>query len=163
MSFSLRLWAMSLVSFSVFTVWIFVHDDLVPGLGNEAYQALIAASVWFFGLAGTVLINRFHSRAERLAERAARDDTIIQLAGGVAHEMNQPLTIIISTAELMARRDPARDDLRPYLQQMIQAAERMSGIVQKLEGATSYRAKSYVGALKIVDLDGSNTQQPSSS
>ena len=104
-------------------------------------------------LAGTLLIIRFHKRTEQLAEQTARDDTVIQLAGGIAHELNQPLTIIISTAELLARRDPAKDDLQPYLEQLIQASERVSDTVQKLERATSYRTKPYVAGVRIVDLD----------
>lgn len=153
MSFSIRLWAMTIISFSIFTGWVFVSDDMVPGLTVDAYHAIIAGSAWAFGIAGTLLINRFHRRAEGLAEQAARDDTVIQLAGGVAHELNQPLTIIISTAELLARRDPAKDDLRPYLHQLIQASERMSDTVQKLEKVTNYRTKPYVAGIEIVDLN----------
>lgn len=156
MSFSFRLWTMTFVSFTAFTVWVFVHDNVWSGLSTHAYHAIISATAWVFGVAGTVIINRFHQRAERLAEKAARDDTVIQLAGGVAHELNQPLTIIISTAELLARRDPTKDDHRPYLHQLIQAAERMTDIVQKLEKVTSYRSKPYVGGVRIVDLDGSS-------
>lgn len=159
MSFSLRLWAMTIVCFSAFTVWVFIQDDLVAGINPHTSQVIIAASAWIFGLVGTLVINRFHRRAERLAEKAARDDTVIQLAGGVAHELNQPLTIIISTSELLARRDPAKEDLRPYLHQLIQASERMSDIVQKLERVTSYRTKSYVGGIKIVDLDGASSSE----
>ncbi len=158
MSFSLRLWAMTIISFTAFTVWIFVHDEVVHGLSVEAYQGLLAATAWVFGVVGTLLINRFHRRAERLAEKAARDDTVIQLAGGIAHELNQPLTIIISTSELLARRDPAKDDFRPYLHQLIQASERMSDIVHKLETVTSYRSKPYVRGISIVDLDGTNNE-----
>jgi len=156
MSFTVRLWAMTVISFTAFTAWIYVHDNLIPGLSTDASHGIVAATAWVFGLVGTLVINRLHQRAESLAEKAARDDTVIQLAGGVAHELNQPLTIIISTAELLARRDPARDDLRPYLHQMIQAAERMSDIVQKLDRVTSYRTKPYVGGIRIVDIDGSS-------
>ncbi len=153
MSFSVRLWIMTLVSFSAFTAWIFVHDDLIPGLGADTSHALVAVVAWFFGIAGTLIIGSFHRRAEKLAEKSARDQTAIQLAGAVAHELNQPLTIIVSTAELLARRDPAQDDLGPYLAQMVEAAERASNIVQKLEHVTEYRSKSYVGSVRIVDLD----------
>ncbi len=159
MSFSVRLWTMTIASFSVFTAWVFVHDHIMPGLSADAYHAIVSASAWAFGLLGTFLINRFHRRAERLAEQAARDDTVIQLAGGIAHELNQPLTIIISTAELLARRDPAKDDLRPYLHQLIQASERVSDTVQKLEKATSYRTKPYVAGVEIVDLDQASEEQ----
>lgn len=158
MSFSLRLWVMTIVSFVAFTVWVFVHDEVVPGLSTHASHALVAATAWLFGLAGTVLIIRLHQRAERLAEKAARDDTVIQLAGGIAHELNQPLTIIISTAELLSRRDPAKDDFGPYLRQLIEASERMSNTVQKLEKVTSYRTKPYVAGVSIVDIDEASGQ-----
>ncbi len=159
MSFSMRLWAMTIISFSAFTAWIFISDNLMHGLGIDAYHLVIAATTWLFGIAGTLLINRLHRRAEHLAEQAARNDTIVQLAGGVAHELNQPLTIVISTAELLARRDPAKEDLQPYLQQMVQSALRMSDIVQKLEKATSFRSKPYAAGISIVDLDQSTIEK----
>ena len=153
MSFALRLWTMTLISFVVFSIWVFIHDTLVPGLSPTASRALVALTAWVFGIAGTIVISRFHRRAEKLAEKSARDETAIQMAGAVAHELNQPLTIIISTSELIGRRDPSKDDLSPYLNQLIDASERMADIVQKLEHVTGYRSKPYVGGLKIVDLD----------
>ena len=157
MSFTVRLWAMTIVSFTAFTAWVYLHDRIIPGLSPEASEGVVAATAWIFGLVGTVIINRLHQRAEGLAEKAARDDTVIQLAGAVSHELNQPLTIIISTSELLARRDPTKDDFRPYLHQLIQSSERMSDIVQKLERATSYRSKPYVGGIRIVDIDNTSS------
>jgi signal transduction histidine kinase len=153
MSFALRLWTMTIICFVAFTVWVFVHDAIIHGLSSNGSHALVAATAWVFGIVGTLIINRSHRRAEMLAEKSARDQTAIQMAGAVAHELNQPLTIIISTSELLARRDPTKDDLRPYLHQLIAASERMSDIVQKLEHVTGYRSKPYVGNVKIVDLD----------
>jgi len=153
MSFTLRLWTMTIISFVAFTVWVFVHDALISGLSVNASHGLVAATAWVFGIVGTVIITRFHRRAEKLAEKSARDETAIQMAGAVAHELNQPLTIIISTSELIARRDPTKDDLSPYLHQLIQASERMADIVEKLEHVTGYRSKPYVGTVKIMDLD----------
>lgn len=158
MSFSARLWTMTIISFSAFTIWVLVQDAIIPGLSPRASHAVIAALAWVFGIAGTILINRFHTRAETLAEKSARDETAIQMAGAVAHELNQPLTIIISTSEILQRRDPATDDLRPYLEQLIDASERASDIVQKLERVTSYRTKPYVGSIRIVDLDEASEQ-----
>ncbi len=153
MSFSLRLWIMSIASFTAFTLWVYLHDDLIPGLSRQMSHGLVAIAAWVFGIAGTLLIIRFHRRAETLAQTAARDETAMQLAGAVAHELNQPLTIIVSTSEILARRDQATDDIQPYLDRLIEASERMSDIVQKLEHVTGYRTKAYVGSVKIVDLD----------
>ncbi len=144
---------MTIAGMCVFTFWVFTHDDLLPGLSSVAYHAMVSAAAWIFALAGTVFINRFHRRAAMLAERAVRDDTVIQLAGGVAHELNQPLTIIITTSELLARHSREGKDIQPYIAQLIQAAERMTDIVQKLERATGYRSKPYVGGVRIVDID----------
>lgn len=155
-SFSLRLWAVSIGGFTIFGAWVFLHDDLLPGIGTTASHSIVVAAAWLLVMAATLVIDRLHRRAEGLAEAAARDETVIQLAGGVAHELNQPLTIIITTSELLARRDPAKHDPRPHLHQLIQASERMSDVVQKLERATSYRSKPYVGEIRIVDIDGSS-------
>ena len=108
MTFSVRLWLMTIVSFSAFTIWLLIQDDLIPGLAPKASHIVIAALAWTFGIAGTVLINKFHKRAEKLNEKSARDETAIQMAGAVAHELNQPLTIIITTSELLQRRDPTQ-------------------------------------------------------
>ncbi len=156
MTFTLRLWTMTIVSFTAFTIWVFIHDILVPGLSTIASRGVVAGTAWIFGIAGTVVIIRFHRRAEKLAAKSARDETAIQLAGAVAHELNQPLTIIISTAELIGRRNPSRGDLTPYLQQIIDASERMADTVQKLDHLTGYQSKPYVGTVKIVDLDGAS-------
>ncbi len=156
MSFRFRLWTMTLISFGVFTVWVFIHDTLVPGLSATASRGVVAITAWIFGIAGTIVITKFHRRAEKLAEKSARDETAIEMAGAVAHELNQPLTIIISTSELISRRDPTKDDLSPYLNQLIDASERMADIVQKLEHVTGYRSKPYAGGVRIVDLDGAS-------
>lgn len=156
MSFTARLWVFTLLSFSAFTVWVYLHDELIPGLSPGASHGVVAGAAWIFGIVGTFFILRIHKRAEALAEKSARDETAIQLAGAVAHELNQPLTIIVSTSEIISRRDPQKDDLRPYLHQLIQASDRMSDIVQKLERVTTYRNKPYVGDLKIVDLETSS-------
>ena len=153
MSFTLKLWIMTILSFSAFTLWIYVHDDLIPGMSTGMSHGLVAVVAWVFGVGGTLLINRFHRRAEMLAEKSARDETAIQLAGAVAHELNQPLTIVISTSEIVIRRASGDEDLRPYLDRLILASERMTDIVQKLEHVTGYHTKPYVGSIKIVDLD----------
>lgn len=158
MSFSVRLWIMTFLSFSAFTAWIYLHDDVIR-VSPEMSHAMVAVVAWVFGIAGTILINRFHRRAEKLAEKSARDQTAIQMAGAVAHELNQPLTIVITTSELINRRDPADRDLGPYLQRLIDASERMSDIVRKLEHVTGYQTKPYVGTVRIVDLDESSGQR----
>ncbi|HEX2988435.1 MAG TPA: histidine kinase dimerization/phospho-acceptor domain-containing protein, partial [Chloroflexota bacterium] len=77
----------------------------------------------------------------------------VELAGAVAHEMNQPLTVIISGAELMAHPGRSVEEVREVASRMAEASERMADIVVKLQKATCYRNKPYVGKVRIVDLD----------
>jgi signal transduction histidine kinase len=56
-----------------------------------------------------------------------------QLAAGVAHEINNPLTIILANTQLLQRSLPARDeDLQDMAELIIQATERASQAVRDL-------------------------------
>jgi hypothetical protein len=66
MSFAVRLWAMTIISFVTFTLWVFIHDNLIPGLTPDASHGIVAATAWIFGVVGTVIITRFHKGAQKL-------------------------------------------------------------------------------------------------
>ena len=77
----------------------------------------------------------------------------MQLAGAVAHELNQPLTMVISGAELMAHRNRSPEELLALSKHMVDASHRMADIVVKLQKVNCHRSKPYVGDVRIVDLD----------
>ena len=82
-----------------------------------------------------------------------RQAVIAELAGAAAHELNQPLTSVVMSAELLQRKlDP---DAPGYgIAEVIRSeAERMAEIVRKIGKITKYETKSYVGQAKILDLD----------
>ncbi|GEM_PF-1866146 len=111
------------------------------------------AATWFLGISTAVAAQLMHHRSEDAARKAARDEATVHLAGAVAHELNQPLTVVISGAELMAHRERSPEELRALSRRMADASHRMADIVAKLQRVTSYRAKPYVGGVQIVDLD----------
>jgi two-component system cell cycle sensor histidine kinase/response regulator CckA len=100
-------------------VWVAVHEDITEQReAKEATQSLQARLV--------------------LADRMSSLGT---LAAGVAHEINNPLTYVISNLELMARavrdlgRDPRPSDTQPLLQMIEEAsqgADRVRRIVKGL-------------------------------
>jgi len=86
---------------------------------------------------------------------------IAELAGATAHELNQPLTAIMGYAGLIVRRLGESDhNLERVSNRIVQEAERMAEIVQKIGKLTKYETKPYVGDTKIIDIDRSIDNEP---
>jgi len=107
----------------------------------------LALKVWL------VLRRRADSRIVREEEIAARNAMIVELAGTAAHELNQPLTVVLGYAQLLARRlDPA-DPLARHVLALEKEARRMAEIIKKLGRITRYETIEYLEGAKIIDLD----------
>ncbi len=153
MRFLVGLWSLILVSLLLFSFLLFSHEMLSLNLSPIALKLGLLTGAWIIGIASAGAIHMLYRRTEDVAQRAARDQTIVELAGAVAHELNQPLTVLISSAELMRYQDRSPEELRAVAGRMVDASQRMADIVEKLQRATHYRAKAYVGGIQIVDLD----------
>jgi C4-dicarboxylate-specific signal transduction histidine kinase len=95
-------------------------------------------------------------RARTAAVRAERLSAIDGLAAGVAHEINNPLTIILGQIHVMLQGDPG-EELQTQLGVIDNAARRAAKIVKDLrsfaEPAPAQRAPVSVGALVRQVLD----------
>jgi signal transduction histidine kinase len=151
--FIASVWSLILASLLLFTFVIFSHDLVSSGLTPVVLDVAVVGAAWTIGLVSASAIHILYRRTERIVQKATRDETIVQLAGAVAHEMNQPLTVLISSAELMCHHDHSVEEMRAVAQRMMEASQRMADIVEKLQRATHYQSKHYVGDVKIVDLD----------
>ena len=94
---------------------------------------------------------------ERLLEME-RTHVLAETAGAAAHEINQPLAILMGRIDLMLQQasDPAQQSDLEALQE---AVERISETVRKMGSARQYVTKPYIGSVRIVDFDGA-TQEP---
>ncbi|MCK9462746.1 MAG: GAF domain-containing protein [Proteobacteria bacterium] len=90
---------------------------------------------------------------ERLIE-SEKKSAMMEVAGAAAHELNQPLTSVMTSVAMM-RRLLAGDDERPrkLMETVEREAERMASIIRRLSKLTEYTTKSYVGTARIIDLD----------
>ncbi len=70
---------------------------------------------------------------EARLSRAERLESVGRLAGGVAHDFNNMLTIILGAAERnLARSEPLDPTLRADLEEIREAAERSAGLTRQL-------------------------------
>jgi PAS domain S-box-containing protein len=152
-----------------------VSGDLVSclkrhGLPNTAFEAQIpcadgrrrdflfsTAPVAGEGLDGTGNVGVMLDLTEK--NRAARDRAqkekfqgVLETAGAVCHELNQPLQVISGYAELMMV-DLAQGDKHFGLaEQILEQVERIADITGKLQKITRYKTVDYGRHAKIFDI-----------
>jgi signal transduction histidine kinase len=99
---------------------------------------------------------RMEARLQQAQEQILaqeRQAIIAELAGAAAHELNQPLTTVVMSAELLKRKLDATSPAFGVAEVIHSEAERMAEIVRKIGKITKYETKSYVGHARILDLD----------
>jgi signal transduction histidine kinase len=69
---------------------------------------------------------------ERRSQLAARLATVGEMAAGIAHEINNPLTAVIGYAELLAVRKDLPEDVKQDLDNINLGAQRVANIVRRL-------------------------------
>ena len=89
---------------------------------------------------------------ERLIE-AERNRVLSQAAGAAAHEINQPLTVLVGTAELLLYQLPPQDQHRESIEALHEAARKISDIVKKMGDIRHYVTKPYLEGIDIIDFD----------
>lgn len=81
---------------------------------------------------------------------------VLEMAGAVCHELNQPLQALVGYSELIMM-DHAEDArLLKDLEAIKKHVDRITRITQRLSGITSYKTVDYPGNKKIVDIWGSS-------
>ncbi len=94
------------------------------------------------------------NRRRLVKEKAERNrlEGALAMAGAAAHELNQPLTVILGAAELMTQiDDPAK--LKKLAERVAEAAERLGDITQRLAKVVRFKTQSYLGRKNIIDLE----------
>ncbi len=82
---------------------------------------------------------------------------ILELAGAAAHEINQPLTVIIGNIDLLiSQKEMDEAMVRKTLEIVNRSAREMADIVKKMAKIRRYETDSYVGKVRILDIDKSS-------
>jgi PAS domain S-box-containing protein len=75
---------------------------------------------------------------------------VAELAGAVAHELNQPLTSIMGYTQLIERQSAKDAQHLRAVKVILSEAERMAGIVKKIGKITKYETTDYVGSARML-------------
>jgi PAS domain S-box-containing protein len=109
-----------------------------------------------------VIITDISQRAIVQQERYEKErlQGVLEMAGAICHEINQPLQAILGYSELLmlsSKPDELKDN---KLRSIKSQASRLGEITKKLSNITHYRTVDYIGNTKIVDIwdNGSDTK-----
>lgn len=98
--------------------------------------------------------------AEAALRRQEKGAAVAQLAGATAHELNQPLTVVIAYSELLGMKLEPDSPLRDAARVIGEQAQRMARIVRQVGQITRYETKNYVGSTQILDLEKASSTEP---
>jgi putative methionine-R-sulfoxide reductase with GAF domain len=76
----------------------------------------------------------------------------VELAGAAAHQLNQPLTVILCSLGMVRRTLPLNHEALEDLDVIEQAVEQATEIVNKIGSITEYRTRTYIEGIQILDL-----------
>lgn len=95
----------------------------------------------------------------RLTAEKQRDLAIIELAGAAAHEINNPLAVIMARLELVLSELDEADSNYKSLEQVDHLVHRTANVVQKMSQVRRYQVQNYCGGVNILDLDGASADE----
>jgi len=93
-------------------------------------------------------------KTQHQLEQTQKQAVLVELAGTTAHELNQPLTSVMGYAGLLKQRLPTNYvELHRFADVLLMESEKMADIVRKIGRITLYETQSYVGEMRILDLN----------
>ena len=110
------------------------------------------------GSVGVMLDFTEKNRVARERLQKEKLQGVLETAGAICHELNQPLQALSGYAELAQAGVNASDDYNSLVDKIRGQIERMAQITRKLHNITVYAAKEYIGDARIIDIDKASGQ-----
>jgi len=131
--------------------------------GNAKWILETATSIQFKGRRAALgyfmdISKSKQAEKERLAKEKLQ--SVLELAGAVGHELNNPLQVVLTCTEKMAFLSDG-NQRQSRLYSLLKAnIEKMRKNIQKIQNITQYTTKDYVDGKKIIDIDASSSGMP---
>ena len=92
-------------------------------------------------------------RAERDRLQRERLQGVLEMAGAVCHELNQPMQVLSVYCERSLKTMANDNALRDHIKGIAEKIDNMALIVRKLELIAKYETKDYIEGKRIIDID----------
>ncbi len=83
-------------------------------------------------------------------------DAALKVAGAAAHELRQPLQVILALTNLLEKALGDHNEVQSYLDSLQASCDRMDHIIGQMGAIIRYRTKEYVGGKNILDIERSS-------
>lgn len=125
----------------------------------EELFAGYAAGALAVSLFLTMLLERWRMYAEN-RRRLERMKGVLETAGAVCHEINQPLTGLIGYAEMLQNADHFTDEeRRKRLNVLLESGTRIRDITLRLQNVVRYETKEYARGERILDINAASKDE----
>ncbi len=125
-------------------VWVFSHHAVVdvPGQGRQLFCIDV-------DIGRRRQAEAEHARLQEMLNQAQKMEAVGRLAGGVAHDFNNMLSVIMGYLQLAARMTSADDAIHRHLDHALDAARRSADLTRQLLAF----ARKQVIAPQVLDLN----------
>ncbi len=90
--------------------------------------------------------------AELANQEKERMQGVLEMAGAVCHELNQPLQAICGYGYMMAHAGPEEQSREDLMGHMLREIARLKELTQQLMTLNRYKTKEYSGSTQIIDI-----------
>ena len=84
--------------------------------------------------------------------------SVLELAGAVGHELNNPLQVVLTCTEKLVQLSDDNQSNSKLSCLLKKNIERMRKTIQKFQNITQYATKDYVDGKRIIDIDAASSR-----
>lgn len=94
-----------------------------------------------------------HKRAEQQRLQREKLQGVLEMAGAVCHELNQPMQALTAYCEYSLKAKVEDNSLYDQIHKIIEKVDTMAKITRKLQNIATYETKDYLQGTRIIDID----------
>jgi hypothetical protein len=135
-----------------------IDPGMIIWLKDQAYvQSHIQEDIYLsFGVL-TVVTKEMRAEEERVLREKLQ--ALLETAGAICHELNQPIQAVSGYSEVLMMNLECSDPSYEKIERISKMTKKMGSITKKLMRTTRYETKEYLKGFKIVDIDRSSSDE----
>ena len=94
-----------------------------------------------------------HRKMEKKLLEEEKLKGVLEMAGGICHELNQPMQVVSGYTELLLMDIGKENSAYPYIKMIKEQTDEMGSITRKLMRITKYETQDYIEGGRIIDID----------